>query len=155
MRFVLIGVAGANYYARSAASLFTTQDRDLFLPPDATNTLAAWAACRALGLALESAGEPLGEPLDRELAERVVARRARVRATDGRGLVVDVTYVMTGFDFETVYRERRIFRVTGVDVPVARLGHIVRSKQATGRDKDRLFLAAHAEAIRDLLRDDE
>ncbi|HET6304499.1 MAG TPA: hypothetical protein VFG80_06935 [Myxococcota bacterium] len=155
MRFVLIGVAGANYYARSAASLFTTQDRDLFLPPDVTNTLAAWAACGALDLALESAGEPLGEPLDRELAERVVQRRASVRATDGRGLVVDLTYVMTGFDFESVERERRTFRVAGVEVPVASLGHIVRSKQATGRDKDRLFLASHADAIRDLLREDE
>jgi hypothetical protein len=148
-------VAGANYYARSAVSLFVTQDRDLFLPPDPTNTLAAWAACRALGLALESGGEPLGEPLDRELAERVIARCASVRATDGRGLVVDLTYVMTGFDFESVERERRIFRVAGVEVPVASLAHIVRSKQATGRDKDRLFLASHADAIRDLLREEE
>jgi hypothetical protein len=155
VRFVLIGVAGANYYARSAASLFTTQDRDLFLPPDATNTLAAWAECRGLGLALESAGEPLGEPLDRELAERVVERRASVRATDGRGLVVDLTHFMTGFDFESVECERRTFRVAGVEVPVASLRHIVRSKQAAGRDKDRLFLASHADAIRDLLREDE
>jgi hypothetical protein len=148
-------VAGANYYARSTDSLFTTQDRDLLLPPDATNTLAAWAACRDLGLPLQSAGGPIEEPLDRGLAERVVERRASVRATDGRGLVVDLTYVMAGFDFESVHRERRTFRVAGVDVPVARLDHIVRSKQATGRDKDRLFLAAHAEAIRDLLREDE
>lgn len=155
MRFVLIGVAGANYYARSAASLFATQDRDLFLPPDAANTLAAWATCRDLGLELESAGGPLGEPLDRALAERSVERRASVRASDGRGLVVDWTYRMAGFDFETVYRERRTFRVGGVEIPVARLAHIVSSKQATGRDKDRLFLAAHAEAIRDLLRDDD
>jgi hypothetical protein len=145
VRFVLIGVAGANYYARSAASLFTTQDRDLFLPPDAANTLEAWAACRELGLELESAGGPLG---------RVVARRASVRATGGRGLVVDLSYVMTGFDFESVHRERRTFRVAGVDVPVARLDHIVRSKWATGRDKDKLFLASHAAAIQDLLRED-
>jgi hypothetical protein len=38
---------------------------------------------------------------------------------------------------------------------VARLAHIVSSKRAAGRDKARLFLAAHAEAIRDLLREDE
>jgi hypothetical protein len=38
-----------------------------------------------------------------------------------------------------------------VEIPVARLTDIVRSKRTAGRDKDRLFLATHAEAIRDLL----
>jgi len=38
------------------------------------------------------------------------------------------------------------------DVPVARLRHIVESKAAAGRPKDRLFLATHEEALRDLLR---
>ena len=37
VRFVLIGLAGANYYARSGATLFVTEDRDLlrsFNSPD-------------------------------------------------------------------------------------------------------------------------
>jgi hypothetical protein len=37
-------------------------------------------------------------------------------------------------------------------VPVARLLHIVTSKHAAGRDKDRLFLATHREALEQLLR---
>lgn len=49
VRFVVIGVWGANYYATSAATLFTTQDRDLFLPPDPDNLLAAWRACAEEG----------------------------------------------------------------------------------------------------------
>jgi hypothetical protein len=82
----------------------------------------------------------------------VVDTRALVRATDGRTLDVDLTLTMSGFDFETVWRERRLFRAEGVDVPVARLRHIVESKAAAGRPKDRLFLATHEEALRDLLR---
>ena len=39
-----------------------------------------------------------------------------------------------------------------VEVPVARLSHIVASKHATGRDKDRLFLATYREALDRLLR---
>ena len=39
-RFVLIGVWGANYYAYSGATLFTTHDRDLFLPPDPAKLIA-------------------------------------------------------------------------------------------------------------------
>ena len=45
VRFVVIGVAGANYYARSGGTLFTTQDQDLFLPSDPENLLRAWQAC--------------------------------------------------------------------------------------------------------------
>jgi predicted nucleotidyltransferase len=151
VRFVLIGVAGANYYAHAATVVFTTQDRDLFLPPDPGNLEAAVQVCSNLGLSLWSGDEPLDTPRDRWLAERIVERRALVRASDGRGLDVDLTLVMAGFEFETVWAERRIFIAQGVEVPVARLAHIVESKAATGREKDRLFLATHADALRQLL----
>jgi hypothetical protein len=58
---------------------------------------------------------------------------------------------MAGFDFDTVWAERRIFRVGDVEIPVAHLLHIVESKRQAGRDRDRLFLATHAETIRDLM----
>lgn len=62
---------------------------------------------------------------------------------------------MKGFDFETVWNGRRVFTLEGVDIPVARLLHIVQSKHAVGRDKDRLFLATHREALQELLRREE
>ncbi len=58
---------------------------------------------------------------------------------------------MAGFDFERVWGERRVFKIEGIDVPCARLRHIVESKARAGRDKDRLFLATHREALRELL----
>ena len=122
VRFVLIGLAGANYYARSGATLFVTEDRDLLLPLDPDNALAAWGVCEAMGLQLRCGREPLDRPRDRFLAERVVANRALVRATDGAGLDVDLSLLMAGLDFETVWAERRVFRVGTVDIPVARLG---------------------------------
>jgi hypothetical protein len=154
VRFVLIGVAGANHWARSGATIFTTQDYDVFLPLDPEVVLAAWSAARSVGLELWSGGEPLGTPLDSWLAEQIVTRRALVRATDGRGLDVDFSLVMAGFEFETVWAARRVFVVDAVDVPVARLRHIVESKAQAGREKDRLFLASHAEALRDLLKEE-
>jgi hypothetical protein len=152
VRFVLIGVAGANYYAHSGSVVFTTEDRDVFLPPDADNLVGCWTACEAAGLELWSGAEPLDSPRDRWLAERVITRRAAVKATDRRELLVDLTLVMAGFEFETVWNERRMFVVDSVDVPVARLLHIVQSKHSAGRDKDRLFLATHREALEELLR---
>jgi len=47
-----------------------------------------------------------------------------------------------------VWAERRTFLVDGVEVPVARLTHIVQSKALADRPKDRLFLATYAEELR-------
>lgn len=152
VRFVVIGVSGANYYATSGSSLFVTADRDLYLPPDPATAVAAWAACESVGLELWSGREPLDRPRDRTLAEAIVARQALVRASDASGLEIDLTLVMAGFEFETVWSERRVFRAEGIEIPVARLRHIVESKAAAGRPKDRLFLATHEHALRELLR---
>lgn len=156
LRFVLIGVAGADYWARSGGTVFATQDRDLLLPLDPENLLGVWTACRYTGYELWSGNEPLGEPLDLWLAERVVERRAGVKAVhrDEGGSEVDLTLVMAGFDFDAVWSARRVFKAHGVEVPVARLTHIVRSKTLCNRPKDRLFLATYEEALRSLLPDD-
>ena len=150
VRFTVIGVAGANYFASAAGAVFTTQDRDLFLPPDSDNLMRAWETCEAVGFTLWAGDEPLDVPHDRVIADAVVARRALTRATRN-DLQVDLTLVMGSFEFEHVWGERRHFVVEGVDIPVARLAHIVESKAAAGREKDRLFLATHAEALRQLL----
>lgn len=150
VRCVIIGVAGANYFAPAGGAAFTTEDRDLFLPTDADNLMRAWDACEAAGLTLWAGDEPLDTPHDRLIADAVVSRRALTRATKGE-LHVDLTLVMAGFEFETVWQERSRFVVDGVEIPVARLRHIVESKAAAGREKDRLFLATHAEALRQLM----
>ena len=155
VRYVLIGVSGVNLHAHDAGVVFSTMDRDLYLPLDSANLLAAWSVCETRGLRLTGAGGPLDEPRDLVLAARVVERRSTTRADDGRELVVDLTLVMASFEFDEVWEERTTFLLEGVEVPVARLVHIVASKAAAGREKDRLFLAAHAEALRDLLPSDE
>lgn len=154
VRYLLIGVSGANLHAHRAGVVFTTQDRDVFLPADAQNLLTAWRACESCRLHLSRSGEPLDEPLDLQLAERVVERRALTQASDHEGLQIDLTLVMAGFGFDEVWEERTTYELAGVEVPVARLKHIVASKAAAGRDKDRLFLATHAEALRELLAPD-
>ena len=152
IRYIVIGVGGANYWAHTPGVVFRTEDQDLFLPPEPGNLVRCWTACEGAGLDLWTGDEPLDRPRDRWLAERVIERRALTRASDARELQVDLTLVMKGFDFETVWKERRVFTIDGVEIPVARLLHIVTSKHAAGRDKDRLFLATHREALEQLLR---
>ena len=151
VRFVVIGVWGANYYANSASVLFTTLDRDLFLPADPENLLNAWSVCDTCGLSLWAGHEPLDTPRDLQLAQAVVERRALTRGSDDHGLEIDLSLVMAGFEFADAERDHKIFVVDNVEIPVARLSHIVQSKAAAGREKDRLFLATHREALRDLL----
>ena len=155
VRYVLIGVWAANYFASHGGHVFATEDRDFFFPPDPRNLLSAWIASRELGFELWTGKEPLGEPLDLWLAERVTSNRALTTAIDPDGVVVDFTLVMAGFEFDAVWNERRWFRVGDVDIPVARLSQIVESKAKANRPKDRLFLATWEEALRDLLKDEE
>jgi hypothetical protein len=152
VRYLLIGVAGANLYAPEGQGAFATRDHDLFLPADPDNLVMAWASCDATGLDLWCGDEPLDRPRDRWLAERMIERHALTRVTGPNELLVDLTLVMQGFDFETVWNERREFRFDDIPVPTARLLHIVESKQATGRDKDKLFLATHFDALQQLLK---
>ena len=60
-RFVLVGVAGVNYYAISGATLFTTKDRDLFLPPDPENLPTVWRTIESQGLQLWVGDDAAGE----------------------------------------------------------------------------------------------
>ncbi|HKC57572.1 MAG TPA: hypothetical protein VKC35_15660 [Vicinamibacterales bacterium] len=77
------------------------------------------------------------------------------RASGRDELKVDLTLVMKGFQFEQVWSGRRSFLIEGIEVPVARLLHIVQSKHAAGRDKDKLFLATHRDALEQLLKKPE
>jgi predicted nucleotidyltransferase len=152
VQFVIMGVWGINYYARSGSTLFTTADRDFFLPPDPANLMQAWAACEAHGLELWAGQEPLDVPRDELLADRIVERRALTSALGPNGMHIDLSLVMAGFAFDEIWERRRTFKIDGVDIPVARLADIIASKAAAGREKDRLFLATHAEAIRTMQR---
>jgi hypothetical protein len=51
-----------------------------------------------------------------------------------------------------VWLRRRVFIVDGVNVPVAPLKDLVISKAKAGREKDRLFLATHKDALKQFQR---
>lgn len=151
----MFGVSGANLWAHAGGLVFKTDDRDLFLPPDPGNLVQAWEACDEVGMELWLIEEPLDRPRNRWLAERIVERRAVTRATGPDKLQVDLSLVMSGFAFETVWTERQVFRVEGVEIPTARLLHIITSKHVAGRPKDQLFLTTHKDALEQLLKKPE
>ncbi|MCK6447202.1 MAG: hypothetical protein L6Q99_12505 [Planctomycetes bacterium] len=142
-------------HAHASGVVFTIQVRDLFLPRDPENHLRAWQTCDACNVDLVTETDPLDFPRGLELARKVVGHAAWIRAIDPDELQVDLTFVMAGFHFEGVRRERTVFVLEGAEVPLARLRHIVESKAAVGRHEDQLFLATHEENLRQLLGLDE
>lgn len=118
VRFLLVRM-GAGSLAAPDGTVLRARYHELFLPPEPENALRAWRACEAAGLELWAGGEPLGAPLDLWLAEHVVAGRVRVRATDRKGLLVDLSLLVEGFEFDDLWPDRRSCTIDGVDVPVA------------------------------------
>jgi hypothetical protein len=155
VRFVVMGVWGANYYARASGTVFTTVDRDLFLPCDPANLVRAWQACEVAKHTLWCGREPLDVPHDLTIAERIVEHRALTTAIAKDGLQTDLSLVMGHFTFEDVWSRRRSFLVDGVSIPVARLMDIVQSESTTGRPKDLLFLATHQDALEKMQPEDD
>lgn len=152
VRALLIGVSGANLYAPGGQAIFPTRDADFLLPLEPDNLARAWDACEHAGLDLWLGSEPLDRPRDRWLAERVVDTRSVTRAIGAPEGDIDLTVVMAGFDFETVWAKRRSFIIDGAEIQVASLEQIVTSKYTADRVKDRLFLATHRDALEQLLK---
>lgn len=114
VQYLVIGVSGANLYAPGGQAVFATRDIDLFVPSDPDNLVRAWEACESTGLELHLQNEPLDRPRDRWLAERVITNRALTSAIGPNELIIDLTLVMAGLEFDTVWRERREFVIEGV-----------------------------------------
>jgi hypothetical protein len=147
VRYLVIGVSGANLYAPRGQAVFVTSDIDIFVPTDADNLVRAWEAAEQAGLELWAGADPLDRPRDVPLAERVIEGRVLTSAIGPETPQVDITLVMAGFAFERAWEARREFLLEGTIVPAARLLHIVESKHAAGRPKDLLFLATHKDAL--------
>lgn len=107
-----------------------------------------------MGCNLWAGQEPLDKPRDEFLAQRIVEVRAVTTAIDADGVQIDLSLVMGDLGFDDVWPRRRIFNADGVDIPVASLADIVASKVQANRDKDKLFLATHHEALKQLLDND-
>ena len=152
VRYVLIGVSGANLYGPGGQAVFTTDDVDLSYPSIPTTSFRRGPRARTPHW---TCGSPTSRSIDHVTVGSQSASSSGAtltRATGPDDLMVDLTLVMKGFEFDQVWAERRTFVIEGVDVPTARLRHIVESKHATGRDKDKLFLATHKDALEQLLK---
>lgn len=142
VRFVLVGVGGINFYARSPAQAFMTLDVDALLAPTVENLRRAFRALDELGFAFEAGREPFVDLDDELVLRRVIERGACVNARHAEGVQIDLMTSIAGFDFASLSEDATTFEVAGTPVRVGRLEKLLESKATSGREKDRAFLSA-------------
>ena len=134
VRFVVIGGVAAILHGAS----HVTTDVDI-VPEEGRDNLARLsAALKELNARIRVAGEPEGIPFDHS-AESLARVRIWNLVTDRGNL--DLTFVPSGTrGYDDLVRDAEPMTVRGVEVPVASLADVIRSKEAAGRERDRLVL---------------
>lgn len=134
VRYVLIG--GMAAILHGAPHL--TTDVDIVPEEGRANLERVSAALKELHARIRVTGEKEGVPFDHDAVSL-----ARVRVwnlvTDLGNL--DITFVPSGTrGYDDLRRDARTMKVRGIDVPVASLADVIRSKEAADRQRDRAVL---------------
>ncbi|HJS27193.1 MAG TPA: hypothetical protein VJ913_08730 [Actinomycetota bacterium] len=134
VRFVLVG----GFAAVIHGSPYVTVDVDVVPERTEVNLRRLSEALRAMHARVWTSGEPEGLPFDHN-AESLGGSRVWNLVTDhGR---LDVTFTPSGTTgYDDLERDAVRLEILGVDVDVASLADVIRSKEAAGREKDRLVL---------------
>lgn len=134
--YVVVGMAGINYYARDASEMFSTLDYDIFLQPTLGNVGKAFRCLEELGFTLATRkGTFKGDDL-----KQMVRERMTLVATTQEGIMVELLLRVSGYPFSELAKDAATFTVEGVPVHVGRLRKLLRSKRLANRPKDRQFL---------------
>jgi hypothetical protein len=140
--FVIVGVGGINFYARTPADAYATLDVDTFLSPAVDNLRGALSVLSGLGYEFQAGGEPFVDLDDNLVLRRIVDNGASLNAIHPEASELDLLTSISGFDYMDLSSDAATFEVAGATVRVGRLEKLLRSKEVSARPKDREFLRA-------------
>lgn len=138
VRYVIIGAFAA---IAQKAPIAPTRDIDVTPDEDPVNLRRLSAALEQLGARVRTDSVPAGIPFDHSAAS---LRRASIWNLICRYGEFDISFRPSGFEggySQLVIRAHRLI-VEGVEVSVADLDDVIRSKEAAGRPKDVQVLPA-------------
>jgi len=134
VKYVLIGGLAATFHG----STLVTTDVDVTPERARANLDRLSSALRELDARVRTDAVPEGLPFDHD-GESIGAADIWTLKTAAGDL--DITFLPAGTSgYPDLWKDVREIEVMGVRVPVASLADIVRSKEAAGREKDRLSL---------------
>lgn len=135
VQFVVVGVGGIDFYARTPGEVFATVDLDTLLRPAVENLAAALGVLSGIGYEFEAAGEPILDLEDDEVFTRVVSRGAALTAIHRNEGQIDLMTSMAGFSHEELAADATSFRISDVEVRVGPLEKLLHSEERSGRPK--------------------
>ncbi len=134
VKFVLIGGFAAVVYG----SPYLTTDVDVVPEWTKGNLERLSVALDAMHARIWTASEPQGLPFGHDAASLGNTNMWNLVTDHGR---LDVTFVPTGTTgYDDLARDAHHLVILGVDVDVAALADVIRSKEAAAREKDRVAL---------------
>jgi len=134
VRCVLIG----GFAAVIHGSPYVTTDVDVVPATDQENLGRLSSALKEMHARVWTSNEPGGIPFDHSAGSLASVRVWNLVTDHGR---LDITFAPSGTDgFDDLARDAVHLTILGVPVQVASLRDVVRSKEAAGREKDRLVL---------------
>jgi hypothetical protein len=141
VRYVLVG--GLAAVLHGAAHVTTDVD---VVPEDAQANLERLsAALRELNARIRTTGEADGIPFDHSAESLARVRVWNLQTSMGD---LDITFQPSGTrGYDDLRRDVVTMDIRGVEVPVASLADVVRSKEAAGRARDRAVLPALRELL--------
>lgn len=141
VRYVLIGGLAAVLHG----SAHLTTDVDV-APEEALRNLERLsAALKELDARVRVAGEPDGVPFDHSAESLARVRVWNFQTSKGD---LDITFEPSGTrGYDDLQRDVVHMSVRGLDVPVASLADVIRSKEAAGRSRDRAVLPGLRELL--------
>jgi hypothetical protein len=145
VRYVVIGA-----YAAIAQRAPIRATRDIDVTPDASaeNLMRLSAALKELGARIRTDGVPEGLPFDRDGRSLGGSSVWNLICADGE---FDISFRPSGFatGYDELGPNAHLVRVESVDVLVADLEDVIRSKEAAGRAKDLQVLPTLYRFLRD------
>jgi hypothetical protein len=141
VRYVLIGGLAAMLHGAP----HVTTDVDVVPEDGQANLERLSAALRDLDARIRTTGEPEGIPFDHSAESLSRVRVWNFQTSKGD---LDITFEPSGTrGYDDLRRDVVRMEVRGIDVPVASLADVVRSKEAAGRARDRAALPALRELL--------
>lgn len=144
VEFLVIGGVAARLHQTGHA----TVDIDICPSSDGANLERLAVALGSIDARLRVEGEPAGLPFDPHPQQLRQLSMLTLVTTHGP---VDLCFAPAGFadGYDALARDQVVIVVSGVDVPVASLADVVRSKRAAGRPKDIVVLPDLEARLRD------
>jgi predicted nucleotidyltransferase len=134
VRFVLVG----GFAAVIHGSPYVTTDVDVVPESTEENLRRLSDALRSMHAQVWTTGEPGGLEFGHDARSLGETDRWNFVTDHGR---LDLAFVPTGTTgFDDLHRDALHLTILGVEVDVASLADVIRSKEAAGREKDRLVL---------------